>query len=277
MSIDSVNFIAIDVSYSAPDAPVVSILKEEIVVEEDSSLFLQEVSHDIFLPRIKEKRIMYEKPEAAGPTIPEMENFDGITVLEEGHINEGQPLFDIYYSDDEQQAYPTFDHYKDTEEPVSKKNHPMVPIYDEYESDSGKSQEEEKEPEEQLSTYFIPEPVSKQPLPEINEPTSFIHPPMLIRYIWPHVRNSVAEEAACHQFSEIRHSFYDPVGEYMEWHVLYAFDPPYSISTSPCEKKLKSVSILLSRLHYLLVIIDRRKELLSRKLLKWLWWKFSFT
>jgi hypothetical protein len=53
-------------------------------VEEDSSLFPQGVSHDIFLPGIKEKRIMYEQP-------------------------------------------------------VSKENHPMVPIYDEYESDPGES------------------------------------------------------------------------------------------------------------------------------------------
>jgi len=63
----------------------------------------------------------------------------------------------------------------------------------------------------------------------------------------------------------------------MDWHVLYALEPPYSISTSTSEEKLKSVAVLLSRLHHLLVIIDRRKELLSRKLLEWLWWKFSFT
>jgi hypothetical protein len=31
---------------------------------------------------------MYEQPEAAGPTVPEIEIFDGITVLEEDHINE---------------------------------------------------------------------------------------------------------------------------------------------------------------------------------------------
>jgi hypothetical protein len=104
-----------------------------------------------------------------------------------------------------------------------------------------------------------------------------VHSPVLIKYIQPHVSNSVAKEATCHQFSEIRHSFYDPVGEYMEWDVLYALEPPYFISTSACEEKLKSVAILLSRLQYLLVIIDRRKELLSRKLLEWLWWKFSFT
>jgi hypothetical protein len=47
--------IAIDSLYSAPGAPVVSNLKEEIVVEEDSSLFLQEVSHDVISPMIEEK------------------------------------------------------------------------------------------------------------------------------------------------------------------------------------------------------------------------------
>jgi hypothetical protein len=99
---------------------------------------------------------------------------------------------------------------------------------------------------------------------------------VLIRDIQPHVSNCVAEEAVCRPFSKIRHSFYDPVGEYMEWHVLYALEPPYFVSTSACEEKLKSVDVLLSRLHYLLVIIDKRKELLSRKLLEWLWWKFSF-
>jgi hypothetical protein len=55
MSVDSVDdFIAIDVSYSSPDAPFVSVVKEEIVMEEDSSLFLQEVSHDVFSPRIEQ-------------------------------------------------------------------------------------------------------------------------------------------------------------------------------------------------------------------------------
>ena len=70
-------------------------------MEEDFSLFLQGVSHDIFLPGNKEKKIMCEQPEPAGPTIPKTKIFYGITVLEEDHINEGQPPFDIYYSDDE--------------------------------------------------------------------------------------------------------------------------------------------------------------------------------
>jgi hypothetical protein len=63
----------------------------------------------------------------------------------------------------------------------------------------------------------------------------------------------------------------------MEWHFPYALEPPYFISTPACKEELKSVTVLLSRLHHLLMIIDRRKELLSRKLLEWLWWKSAFT
>jgi hypothetical protein len=104
-----------------------------------------------------------------------------------------------------------------------------------------------------------------------------VHSPVLVRDIQPHENNCVAEEAACRRFSKIFHSFYDPVSEYMEWHFPYALEPPYFISTPACKEELKSVTVLLSRLHHPLMIIDRRKELLSRKLLEWLWWKFSFT
>jgi hypothetical protein len=45
-------------------------LKEGLVVEEDSSVFPQGVSHDICLPGIKEKKITCEQPEPVGPTIP---------------------------------------------------------------------------------------------------------------------------------------------------------------------------------------------------------------
>jgi hypothetical protein len=247
------------------------VFKEEIIVEAISSLFLQGVSHDICLPGIKEKKITCEKPEPVGPTIPQTKILNWITILEEDHINEGQPLFDIYYSDDEQQAYPTFDHYGDTEDPVNKQNHPMVPIYDEYESDLG-----ETEPEEQ--NISCPELVSEQPPPERSKPTSVVHhQPVLIRDIQPQVNNCVAEEGVCRPFFGIFHSFYDPVCKYMEWNFAYALEPPYFISTLACKEELKSVTALLSRLHHPLMIIDRRKELLSRKLLEWLWWKFSFT
>jgi len=121
------------------------------------------------------------------------------------------------------------------------------------------------------------EPVSEWPPPEINESTSVIHPLVVIRYIRLRVNNYVAEEAVFRQFLENGHSFDDPVSKYMEWHFPYALEPPYFISTPACKEELKSVIVLLSRLHHLLVIIDIRKELLSRKLLEWLWWKFSFT
>jgi hypothetical protein len=54
-----------------------------------------------------------------------------------------------------------------------------------------------------------------------------------------------------------------------------------NVDTTKCnidtQEELKSVTVLLSWLHHLLMIIDRRKELLSRKLLEWLSWKSDFT
>jgi len=100
---------------------------------------------------------------------------------------------------------------------------------------------------------------------------------VLVRDIQPHENSCVAEEAAYRRFSKIFHSFYDPVSEYMEWHFPYALEMPYFISTPACKEELKSVTILLSRLHHLMMIIDRKKELLSKKLLEWLWWKSAFT
>jgi hypothetical protein len=138
---------------------------------------------------------------------------------------------------------------------------------------------EEEEPEEQLSVHFMfyPEPINEQPPPEISEPASVVLLPVLIRDIQPQVDNCVAQAAVCHQFSGIGHSFYDPVSKYMEWHLPYALEPPYFISTPACKEELKSVTVLLSRLHHLLMIVDSRKDLLSRKLLEWLWWKSAFT
>jgi hypothetical protein len=91
------------------------------------------------------------------------------------------------------------------------------------------------------------------------------------------MNNCVAKEAACRPFSGVCHWSYEPVKEYMELYFLHNLEPPYFISTSACKEELKSVTILLSWLHHLFVIIDRRKELLFRKLLDWLWWKFAFT
>jgi hypothetical protein len=117
---------------SAPDELAVSDQNDEVVVvEEDCSLFLHEISHDVFTFEVEtEER--------------------GIVPL----LQVGEALFP-----------PDFDDYL----------------------------EEEKEPEEQST--LCSEPVSKQPPPEISEPTSVIHPPVLIRDIRPHVSNCVAEEA----------------------------------------------------------------------------------
>jgi hypothetical protein len=166
------------------------------------------------------------------------------------------------------------------EQQIEKQRFPTGPIYDDYDSDPWESQEEApEESEEQSKMQFIDyaEPVSEQPPPEISEPFSVFHSPVLIRDIRPQVNNCVAEEVVCHRFPGIGHSFDDLVNEYMEWHFPYALEPPYFISTPACKEELKSVVVLLSQLHHMLAIIDRRKELLSRKLLEWLWRKFSFT
>jgi hypothetical protein len=91
------------------------------------------------------------------------------------------------------------------------------------------------------------------------------------------VSSCVAEKAACYQFSGVCRLAYEPVKEYMELYFLHVLKPPSFILTSSLGGKLKDVTILLSRLHYLLSITDRVKELPVRKLLEWLWWKFSFT
>jgi hypothetical protein len=150
---------------------------------------------------------------------------------------------------------------------IERKDREVVPSL----RDGGVHGADEEGPEEQLGTYFIPEPVSKKPLPEIGEPTSVIHPPMLIRDIRPCVNHGVVEEAIYRQFPGIGHSFNDPVSKYMEWHFPYALKPPYPISASSFKQKLESVTVLLPRLHQLFTIVDRRKELLSMKLLEWLW------
>jgi hypothetical protein len=106
---------------------------------------------------------------------------------------------------------------------------------------------------------------------------SAFHPPVLTGDIQPHVKNCVEKEAICCPFSGVFHWSYEPVKEHMELYFIHNLEPPYFISTSSCKEELKRVTILLSRLHHLFVIIDRRKELLFKKLLDWLWWNFDFT
>jgi hypothetical protein len=156
------------------------------------------------------------------------------------------------------------------------KSFPMGPVYDDYDSDPWESHEkEEGEPNEQFIS--CPEPVSEKPSPGISQPASAIHSPAVARDIQPCVNNCGTEHVFCHQPSKFSHSFYEPVGEYMELNFLHDLKPPSLIPPFPSGGKLKDVIVLLSRLHHLLSITDRVKELPVRKLLEWLWWKFSFT
>jgi hypothetical protein len=142
----------------------------------------------------------------------------------------------------------------------------MVPIYDEYESDPGESQEEEeKEPVEQVIS--CPEPVNKQSSSKDSQPVSTSHPPMPTNEVQPCMSSCGAEQAFCYPFHKIFHSFYEPVNEYMEWHFLYALEPPIFISTTTLGDELKDVTILMLWLHRLLSITDKLKELPFRKLI----------
>jgi hypothetical protein len=138
------------------------------------------------------------------------------------------------------------------------------------------SHEEEKE---QQKGHFgsCPEPVSEQPSPESSQPAPAFHPPVLARDIQPGVNNCKTNQATCCKFSGVFRLSYEPVEEYMELYFLHVLKPPSFILTSTLGGKLKNVIVLLSRLHYLLSIIDRISKFAARKLLEWLWWKFAFT
>jgi hypothetical protein len=122
-----------------------------------------------------------------------------------------------------------------------------------------------------------PEPVSEQPSSEVSQPASVSHPPVPTRDIQPCVSSCVTNQATCYKFSGVCRLSYEPVKEYMELYFLHVLKPPNFILTSSLGGKMKNVTVLLSRLHSLLSIIDRVNKFAARKLLEWLWWKFSFT
>jgi hypothetical protein len=139
----------------------------------------------------------------------------------------------------------------------------------------GKAMKKRKSQRGSLSP--VSEPVSEQPSPRASQPASTVHPPMLTRDIQPCVSSYGAEHVVCYKLSGVFHSFYEPVSKYLEWNFLHILEPPNFISTSAFGEKMKDVTILLSWLHYLLLITDIINGLPVRKLLEWLWWKFSFT
>jgi hypothetical protein len=88
--------------------PNESIKNAPILREENIHNFVSDENH------------VYEQIEATITVVPEMDIFnnyilDEITILEVDHRYDGQPIFDEYSSDNEQQAYPIFDHYEDKE------------------------------------------------------------------------------------------------------------------------------------------------------------------
>jgi hypothetical protein len=110
-----------------------------------------------------------------------------------------------------------------------------------------------------------------------QQPASTFHSPMLATDIQPEVSNCKAEHVFCYQPSKFCRLFYDPVGEYMEWHFFQILKPPSFILPSTLGGALKNVIDLLSQFHYFLLISDKVSKFSVRGLLDWLWWKSTFT
>jgi hypothetical protein len=135
----------------------------------------------------------------------------------------------------------------------------MGPVYDNYEFDPWESQEEEPEEKQKGQFIYCPEPVSEHPSSRRSHPASTSHPPVLARDIQQCVRNGVAENIVCYQFSGVSFLSYEPVEEYMELYLLHVLKLPNFILASSLGGKLRNVTILLSQLRSLFSIIDRMK------------------
>jgi hypothetical protein len=211
---------------AVPDELAVSEQDDEVVVvEEDCSLFLHEISHDVFTFGIeKEDREIV-------PFLQDQEawcspSFNDYSVEEQqsptsqiDDLGSSQPVYDSYESGSEldtqnfqektAEPSPLFTNERQCEEispseqQIEKQSFPTGLIYDDYDSDPWESQEEApEEPKEQSKMQFThcAEPVSEQPPPKINQPTSVVHPPVFTIDIQPHIHNCLAEKAACRQF-----------------------------------------------------------------------------
>ena len=142
-------------------------------MEEDSSLFLHEISHDVFTfgTEKKDREIVPLRL-----VVPSFEDYSDeekqIPTSQFTDQRSDQPVYDSYESSSELDVqdfqehtvgpYPLFIKQDDLEEIIpygptkdtkkqdQEKSFPMGPVYDDYESDPWVSQEEEpKEPEEQ--------------------------------------------------------------------------------------------------------------------------------
>jgi hypothetical protein len=134
---------------------------------------------------------------------------------------------------------------EDTEKQIEEHSLPTIPVYEDYESNPWESHEEEKEQKKGQSISY-PELTSEWPSPEINQPASSFHSPVLTRDIQPGVSNCKAKKAFCCQLHGFFHSFYEPIREYMELHFLHILNPPRFIQISALGGRIKDVIIQLS-------------------------------
>jgi hypothetical protein len=275
--------IAIDALYFSPDAPVVSDLKEEIVVEEDFSLFLQEVSHDVFSPVIEEKN-------------QEIAHFS----LQDKRVL-GSPIFDEY--SDEEEKIPT-SHFVDLGS--------NQPVYDNYESDSDVDMKEFQDHTIEPFPLYIKEqhcveinhPGStediEQPSLQINKPAFTMLEPGSADNIKQHMISNeispqpcsdlkVAESGSFHGKENMSRIFDLQLEQYQAEVFPYGFHDPFSDYMESLSSS--NVKLFLSNkgwfccpfeLHFcmswvLSFIFSRSRISLVNQLLVWLHWKHDFT
>jgi hypothetical protein len=163
---------------SVPDELAVSEQNDEVVVvEEDCSLFLHEISHDVFTFGIEKEDLeivpfLQDEEAWCSPSFNDysVEEQQGPT-SQIDDLGSSQPVYDSYESGSEldtqnfqektAEPSPLFTNERQCEEinppeqQIEKQSFPTGPIYDDYDSDPWESQEEApKEPEEQSKMQF---------------------------------------------------------------------------------------------------------------------------
>jgi hypothetical protein len=304
------DYIAMDVLFSAPDTPVVSDLEEEIVVEEDSSLFLQEVFHNVFLPRIEEKNqeitpFLQDGGILRSPLFNECSDEEQqISTPHFSDLGSNQPEYDSYESDSDVDMKDFQDHTiepfplyikeehcveinhlgpaKDTEQ-HDREEEPSMDIHEETScSQLADVIGADKGEMEELKVQFISclEPVNEKVSPGISRPASVLYPPIHSENIKRWVSNHEEQEVISYQSSFPDYKFCDPVGLYMELCFPKALEPAKlfilssfgGISSVPIH-----VFFMLSYFPYLLWIICSKEKNYITEQSRWLWWKFAFT
>jgi hypothetical protein len=182
---------SLDELASAPDELAVSDQSnKEVVVEEDCSLFLHEISHDVFTFGI-EKEDLEIVPLLQVEEALFTPDFDDYSVEEQQSpispvaCQSSQTTYDSYESESElemldfqeqvAEPYPLLakENYHEEishpEQQLEEQSFPMVPIYDDYESDPWESYEEQEEDQRGMLFTACTE-VTEQSLEEQNLP-----------------------------------------------------------------------------------------------------------